>query len=70
MKIKTLSIECEQVVCTSTVKRGEDAAHIEMTLEDVRVTELMVNVIKEVGVSVILDHISDLQISNYLKAAR
>ncbi len=70
MKIKNLVIECEQIVCTSTAKRGEDNAHIKMTLEDVRITELMVNIIKEVGVEAVLDHISDLQISNYLKAAR
>jgi len=68
--IKTLTIECSEIACTSTVKRGEDTAHIKMTLKDVRVTELMVNIIKEVGVEAVLDHISDLQISNYLKAAR
>lgn len=68
--IKNLVVECEEIVCTSTAKRGEDNAHIKMTLQNVHTTELMVNVIKEVGVDVILDHISDLEISNYLKAAR
>jgi len=70
MKIKTLTIECEQIACTSTTKRGEDTAHIKMTIEDVRIFELIASLIKEVGVDVILDQISDLQISNYLKAAR
>lgn len=70
MKIKNLVIECEQVVCTSPAKRGEDNPHIKMTLQDVRIFELMDSIIKEVSVEIILDHISDLQISNYLKAAR
>ena len=66
----SITIECTEITCTSTVKRGEDNAHIKMTLENVRVTELMVSVINEIGVDGVLDHISDLQISNYLKAAR
>jgi hypothetical protein len=65
-----LVIECDNVACTSTVKRGQDDAHIKLTLMDVRIHELMTSLVKEVGVEVILDHISDLQISNYLKAAR
>ncbi len=70
MKIKNLVIECEQIVCTSTTKRGEDNAHIKMTLEDIRTNEVMVNIIKEVGVEAVLDHISDTQISNYLKGTK
>lgn len=70
MKIKTLTIECEQIACTSTTKRGEDAAHIKMTLEGVRATELMFNVISEIGVDEVLDHISDTQIEIYLKGTK
>lgn len=68
--IKRLVIECEDVACTSTVKRGQDNAHIKMTLLDVRVSELMTSLIKEAGVEVILDHISDTQIENYLKGTK
>jgi hypothetical protein len=67
---KTLAIECEQVVCTSPVKRGEDNPHIKMTLEDVRIFELMASLIKEVGVETILDHISDTEIKNYLEGTK
>tara|TARA_R110000823_G_scaffold78797_1_gene179574 strand:+ start:171 stop:296 length:126 start_codon:yes stop_codon:yes gene_type:complete len=41
-----------------------------MTLESVRITKLMGSLIKEVGVTVILDHISDIQIENYLKGIK
>ena len=61
-----ITIECTEITCTSTVNRGQDNAHIKMTLEDVRVTELMVNVIKEIGVDAVLDHISDTEIAQYL----
>ena len=70
MKIKLLTIECEQIFCSRTVKRGQDAAHIKMTLEDVRTFELMTSLIKEAGVDAILDHISDTQIENYLKGTK
>ena len=70
MKIKLLTIECEQIVCSSTVKRGQDNAHIKITLEDVRTFELMTSLIKEAGVDAILDHISDTQIENYLKGTK
>lgn len=68
--IKRLVIECEDLACASTVKRGQDNSHIKMTLLDVRVHELMASLIKEAGVEVILDHISDTQIENYLKGAK
>ena len=68
--IKRLVIECEDVACTSTVNRGQDNAHIKMTLLDVRIHELMTSLIKEAGVEVILDHISDTQIENYLKGTK
>ena len=64
---KTLSVQCESISCATTEKRGEDTAHIKMTLEDVRIFELMQSLIKEVGVEVILDHITNTQIENYLK---
>lgn len=67
---QNLVIECESIVCTSTVKRGQDNAHLKMTLESVRITKLMGSLIKEVGVTVILDHISDIQIENYLKGIK
>lgn len=66
--IKTLTVECEEVVCTSTVNRGQDRAHIKMMLKDVRIFELMQSLIKEVGANIILDHISDDQINAYLIA--
>jgi len=65
--IKRLVIECEDVACTSTVNRGQDNAHIKMTLLDVRVFELMQSLIKEAGAEVILDHLKDSDIENYLK---
>lgn len=68
--IKTLTVECKIVVCTSAVKRGEDPAHIKMTLEDVHIFELMQTLIKEVGVDVILDHITDEYIENHLKGTK
>lgn len=64
---KNLVIECENILCTSTVKRGQDNAHIKMTLTDVRIHELMSSLLKEVGAEVILDHISDSKIKSYLK---
>ena len=64
--IKNLTIECEQIVCTSAVKRGEDNSHIKMTLEDVRSFELMTALIEKMGVNEILDHISDDEIRKYL----
>tara|TARA_R110000824_G_scaffold139563_2_gene304736 strand:+ start:1238 stop:1447 length:210 start_codon:yes stop_codon:yes gene_type:complete len=67
---QNLVIECESIVCTSTVKRGQDNAHLKMTLESVRITNLMGSLIKEVGVAVILDHISDIQIENYLRGIK
>ena len=70
MKIKLLTIECEQIVCSSTVKRGQDSAHIKITLEDVRTFELMTSLIKEAGVDAILDHISDTKIESYLKGTK
>lgn len=68
--IERLVIECAGVSCSSTVKRGEDNAHIKMTLLDVRAHELMQSLIKEAGVEVILDHLKDDDIKKYLKGAK
>lgn len=64
---KNITVECGSIVCTSTVKRGEDNAHIKMTLQDVRIHELMANLIESVGSDVILDHLTDSDIQAYLK---
>ena len=67
---KTLIIECGSIACTSTVNRGEDKAHIKMTLEEVRIFELMQELIKKIGPAAILDCIKDEEIKTYLKGSK
>ena len=68
--MKNLTLECSGIAGTSIVKRGEDLAHIKITLEKVRVFELMQSLIKEVGIKAILDHMTDQQIKNYLEGVK
>jgi hypothetical protein len=70
VKIKNLVIECEQIVCTSTVKRGEDPAHLKMTLEDVRVDSLMVELVKELDVETVLGYFPDHLIKKYAEGIK
>ena len=68
--INNLTVECEEVVCTSTVKRGQDTAHIKMSLINVHMDELMQQLINEAGVQSILDYLSDTDIEHYLKGTK
>ena len=68
--ISILAIECEEIISTSTTKRGQDNAHLRITLSDVRIDELMSALIEKAGVQAILDHISDTKIKNYLKEGK
>ena len=65
--INRLSIECKMVDCITGSAVSESDACVKLTLKGVRTSQLINNLIKEIGTAGILDYIANNNIKNYLR---
>ena len=65
--IKRLVVKIGSVHCIEPVPTTNGAVHIKAALLDVDMFELMQSLKKEAGVQLILDHLTDTEIEDYLK---
>jgi hypothetical protein len=68
--IKRLEVKVGSVHCMEPTPETNGAVSIKAVLLDVDMFELMQSLKKEAGVELILDHISDTDIENYLKGTK
>ena len=67
--IKRLEAQIRSVHCIEPVNRAGDI-HLKVALLDVDMFELMQSLKKEAGVQLILDHLTDTEIEDYLKGTK
>lgn len=67
--LKRLEAQIRSVHCIEPVNITGNI-HLKVALLDVDMFELMQSLIKEAGVEVILDHLSDTEIEDYLKGTK
>ena len=65
--INRLSIECKMVDCITNSSVIESDSYVKLTLKGVRTSQLINNLIKEIGTAGILDFIANNNIKNYLR---
>jgi len=65
--LKRLEVKVGSAHCVEPVPGTNGAVSIKAVLLDVDMFELMQSLKKEAGVQLILDHLSDTEIENYLK---
>ncbi len=68
--IKRLEVVIGSVHCIEPVPGTNGAVDIKAALLDVDMFELMQSLKKEAGVQLILDHLTDTEIENYLKGTK
>ena len=70
MEYQNLTIECEAVINQGAVKQGDHAPHIKMTLEDVRIDNLLIQLVKNLDIETILDYFPDDLIKSYAEGIK
>jgi hypothetical protein len=70
MEYQDLTIECEIVSNQGAVKLGDHSPHIKMTLEDVRVDGLLIQLVKNLDIETILDYFPDDLIKAYAEGLK
>ena len=70
MNTEKLTIECESIECIEPTLGGQHSPHLKVTLDDVHIDALLLQLANKLDVETVLDYFPDSLIKDYINLAK